>query len=66
MLQLKSCAGGMSSLVLFVWAAFWCCTKRQNPKVRGAVWYDMFWDKPGHVDRHGRVWNESWRVILGP
>ena len=51
---------------LLAWAAFWCCTKRQNPKVRGAAWYDMFWDQPGHVDRHGRVWNESWRVILGP
>uniref|UniRef100_A0A7S2GYY5 Uncharacterized protein n=2 Tax=Haptolina brevifila TaxID=156173 RepID=A0A7S2GYY5_9EUKA len=48
------------------WTAYWCCGKRDNPKVRGSVWYDMFWDQPGHVDRFGRQWKGDWNVTQGP
>lgn len=32
---------------------------------QGHIWYDMLWDQP-HTDRHGRVFNTTWSIILGP
>lgn len=40
----------------------WCCVKGRP----GHVWYDPYYDVIPHTDRHGRVWNETWKPTTGP
>ena len=46
-------------------ATIWCCVK-PPPGTPGHIWYDMWWDVVPHTDLHGRTWNESWHIVLGP
>ncbi|GAB4813810.1 hypothetical protein N2152v2_000856 [Parachlorella kessleri] len=42
--------------------SLWCCV-RAHP---GHVWYDFFWDKDPHTDRHNRLLSGPWKPITGP
>ncbi|KAL6771852.1 AXT2 [Auxenochlorella protothecoides x Auxenochlorella symbiontica] len=39
-----------------------CCVKAPV----GHIWYDLFWDIPGHTDRHQRTQQGEWKPQLGP
>jgi len=45
-----------------VYTSLWCCS-RAHP---GHIWYDMWFDKVPHKDRHNRQWESQWMPKTGP
>ena len=46
--------------------AIWCCV-RPPPKKPGHIWYDIWFDRVPHTDRHNRLWTTAWNAtMLGP
>jgi hypothetical protein len=44
--------------------SIWCCV--QPASGPGHIWYDFWWDKVPHTDRHNRQYTEPWFPRLGP
>lgn len=46
--------------------SFWCCAQPGATGEPGHVWYDLFWEDVGSVDRFGRVRTREWKGVRGP